>query len=400
LRFAAACLTAALALLPAGVGAAGLPGPAPGSGGQSAEQMAALWDQFRTSQLKAQQLSGQIAAETQKRGQLQGQIAAYTTQIGQAEARRAAAVGQLGVTDRELASLEAGIAVTTGKANEMKGRVQARTVGIYKEGPASYLAMLVSATSFRDFLSRLAFVGQVVGSDRAKLTSLDQLNADLAQEKAQAAQRRAEIAAKKAAIEAETARITGLRQGVSQASQALAGELANHQALLRQVEADRAAYLAAMATLAGESSSITALLRARQIAQAYGWAGKRVPWPVVGPISSPFGPRIHPIFNTPEFHTGLDIAVDYGTPILAAEAGQVIFAGVMQGYGNVVIIDHGGALATLYAHMATISVRKGDRVARSQQIGLVGCTGLCTGPHLHFETRVGGTPVQPLGLLP
>src|SRR5437868_9899394 len=131
--------------------------------------MAALWDQFRTSQLKAQQLSRQIAAETQRRAQLQGQIAAYTTQIGQAEARRAAAVGQLGVTDRELASLEASIAVTTGKANDTKSQVEARTVTIYREGPASYLAMLLSAGSFRDFLSRLAFVGQVVGSDRAKL---------------------------------------------------------------------------------------------------------------------------------------------------------------------------------------------------------------------------------------
>jgi len=309
-------------------------------------------------------------------------------------------VGQLGVTDAELASLEAGIAVTTGKANDTKSQVEARTVTIYKEGPASYLAMLLSAGSFRDFLSRLAFVGQVVGSDRAKLTSLDRLNADLAQEKAQAAQRRAEIAAQKAAVEAEGARITGLRRGVSDASQALAGEVANQQVLLAQVEADKAAYLAAMATLAGESSSITTLLRARQVDQAYGWTGKRVPWPVVGPISSPFGPRINPIFNTPEFHTGLDIAVGYGTPILATEAGQVIFAGVMQGYGNVLIVDHGGALATLYAHMASVSVRQGQRVARGQQIGLVGCTGLCTGPHLHFETRVGGTPVQPLSLLP
>jgi murein DD-endopeptidase MepM/ murein hydrolase activator NlpD len=125
-----------------------------------------------------------------------------------------------------------------------------------------------------------------------------------------------------------------------------------------------------------------------------------VPWPVSGSISSPFGPRVNPIFNTPEFHTGIDIAVDYGTPIRAAAAGQVIYAATMQGYGDVVILDHGGALSTLYAHMSQILVPLGDHVAQGQRIGLVGCTGLCTGPHLHFETRVGGAPVQPLGLLP
>jgi murein DD-endopeptidase MepM/ murein hydrolase activator NlpD len=404
---------AACVLLFATVGPSGRAAPG-GGGAQTADQMAQLWDQFRTAQLRATQLSGkvkqlnaQIAAETARRAQLQGQIAAYTTQIKQAEERRAADVAQLDLTDQHLGSLEASIGDTTTKATDMKSQVQARTIDMYKQGPSTYLGMLLSARSFRDFLSRLHFIGGVVGTDRSKLTALDQLNTQLGQQKGQAQQSRKEIAAAKAAVEADTTKITGLRVGVTQASQTLAAAVADDQAavaeeqgLLRDVEAEKATYLAAMAKLAGESSSITGMLRARQINQSFAWASRKVLWAVTGPISSPFGPRINPIFGTPEFHTGLDIAVDYGLPVKAAEAGQVVSAGLMEGYGNVVIIDHGGALATLYAHMSSLSVRQGQTVTRGQTIGAIGCTGLCTGPHLHFETRIGGVPVQPLNLLP
>src|SRR6266851_238524 len=385
-----------------------------GTGPQTADQMAALWDQFRTAQLKATQLSAQaaqlksqIAAETAKRAQLQSQIAAYNTQIKEAEARRAADAEQLSATDQQLVGLESSIGDTTSKAADLKSQVQARTINMYKQGPASYLGMLLSAHSFRDFLSRLHFVGNVVGTDRSKLTALNQLNTQLGQQKGEATLRRADIAASKAAVEADTVKITGLRANVTQASQALAAAVAEDQMavaevqrLLKEVEAQKATYVQAMATLAGESSSITTMLRARQISQSFAWGGRKVLWPVTGPISSPFGPRTNPIFDTPEFHTGIDVAVDYGLPVKAAEAGQVVSAGLMEGYGNVVIIDHGGALATLYAHMSSLSVRQGQAVTRGQQIGAIGCTGLCTGPHLHFETRIGGTPVQPLNMLP
>jgi murein DD-endopeptidase MepM/ murein hydrolase activator NlpD len=390
------------------------PSPVAAAGPQTADQMAQLWDQFRTTQLKATQLTAQtaklkaqIAAETAKRAQLQSQISSYTTQIQQAEVRRAADAAQLSATDRQLVALEASIGDTTGKASDLKSQVQARTIDLYKKGPSSYLGLLLSAHSFRDFLSRLNFLGGVVSSDRSKLTGLEQLNAQLGQQKGQATQRRTDVAAAKAAVEAESAKITGLRAGVSQASRTLAAAVTEDQTavgqvqeLLKEVEAEKATYVAAMAKLAGESSSITAMLRARQINQTFSWAGKKVIWPVTGPISSPFGPRTSPIFGTPEFHTGLDIAVDYGIPVKAAEAGQVVSSGLMEGYGNVVIIDHGGALATLYAHMSSLSVRAGQTVTKGQVVGAIGCTGLCTGPHLHFETRIGGTPVQPLGLLP
>ncbi len=117
-------------------------------------------------------------------------------------------------------------------------------------------------------------------------------------------------------------------------------------------------------------------------------------WPVSGPITSPFGMR----WGT--LHPGIDIGVPTGTPIHAAAAGTVIYCSSMEGYGNLVVIDHHNGLATAYAHQSRIAASCGENVAQGQVIGYSGCTGFCTGPHVHFEVRVNGTPVDPLGYLP
>jgi murein DD-endopeptidase MepM/ murein hydrolase activator NlpD len=116
-------------------------------------------------------------------------------------------------------------------------------------------------------------------------------------------------------------------------------------------------------------------------------------WPVNGPITSPFG------WRWGRMHEGIDIGVGYGTPIHAAAAGTVAYCGWMSGYGNLVAIDHGGGLSTAYGHQSSIAVGCGQSVSQGQVIGYVGCTGHCFGPHLHFEVRVNGNPVDPLGYL-
>jgi murein DD-endopeptidase MepM/ murein hydrolase activator NlpD len=118
--------------------------------------------------------------------------------------------------------------------------------------------------------------------------------------------------------------------------------------------------------------------------------------PVPGaPITSPYGWRIHPIYGTSRLHTGIDYGADEGTPIRAAADGVVVSAGWYGGYGNATIIDHGGGIATLYGHQSSMSVVAGQKVTQGQTIGRVGCTGDCTGPHVHFEVRVNGDPVDP-----
>jgi murein DD-endopeptidase MepM/ murein hydrolase activator NlpD len=116
-------------------------------------------------------------------------------------------------------------------------------------------------------------------------------------------------------------------------------------------------------------------------------------------LVSPFGMRIDPIAGSVAFHAGLDFAADAGKPITAAGPGMVVVAGDCGGYGNCVVIDHGTSLATLYGHQSQLLVRVGDTVAEGDVIGLVGSTGISTGPHLHLEVRLRGAPVDPVPTL-
>lgn len=117
--------------------------------------------------------------------------------------------------------------------------------------------------------------------------------------------------------------------------------------------------------------------------------------PASGRVSSEYGPRVHPITGQHRPHTGIDVAAPTGTPVRAAAAGTVTFAGSRGGYGNLVIVDHGGGRETYYAHNSANHVAVGDRVVSGQDIAAVGATGMATGPHLHFEVRVDGEPVEP-----
>ncbi|MBE3571244.1 MAG: M23 family metallopeptidase, partial [Bacillales bacterium] len=121
-------------------------------------------------------------------------------------------------------------------------------------------------------------------------------------------------------------------------------------------------------------------------------------WPVIGytSISSPFGPRIHPIKKVSSFHYGIDIPAPHGRPVKAILPGTVTSSGWMGGYGNTVILDHGDGLVSLYAHLSKISVRSGDHVAGNTEIGQIGTTGLSTGNHLHFEIRINGSYTDPV----
>jgi len=175
---------------------------------------------------------------------------------------------------------------------------------------------------------------------------------------------------------------------------ALAGQL-KVQAQLQGALNDRLAdYAAEAEAAANEEGNIQALLAKAQGADTGPASAAGLIWPCRGPLTSPFGMRWG------RMHQGQDIACGYGTAIHAAKAGTVVFAGQMSGYGNVVIIDHGGGFSTLYAHQSRMAVSQGQHVGQGDIIGFVGSTGHSTGPHLHFETRFGGTPRNPIPYLP
>ncbi len=234
---------------------------------------------------------------------------------------------------------------------------------------------------------------------------------------------------------ADTQQELGRRTGeVRRAVDALQAELDRLQRVveeLRAVEADRAAAVAAAeVTLAELEDEIAAAEQHRQgleadAARLEAELSKRRPaeepakeapvttttteasepedeglnWPLWGLVSSGFGWRFHPIYADMRLHTGIDIDGSAGDPIVASAAGVVIIAGSYGGYGNTVAIDHGNGLTTIYAHQDSIAVGYGEWVAQGEVIGTVGCTGLCTGPHLHFETRIWGAAVDPLDQL-
>jgi murein DD-endopeptidase MepM/ murein hydrolase activator NlpD len=235
---------------------------------------------------------------------------------------------------------------------------------------------------------------QVIDEHRARQQDLDVLQDAATAAKDAVAERQAQIAARRA--ELQTA-----RDAQAAARNQVAAEAAIEQGLLARVQAQKSAYLAHVNQLERESGQIAFDLARRQSGQTAPPARKGVlSWPVANPVvTSEFGYRIHPIYGTRRLHAGIDIAANTGTPVMAAAAGTVITAGWMSGYGYTVVIDHGGALATLYAHNSALSVSPGQQVARGQRIASAGSTGNSTGPHVHFEVRVKGEPVNPRNYL-
>jgi murein DD-endopeptidase MepM/ murein hydrolase activator NlpD len=180
---------------------------------------------------------------------------------------------------------------------------------------------------------------------------------------------------------------------MQRASDALQEEYLNQRSLLAEYDAQIEEIEGEIAALEKEQASIKKLIA--QQAKALGSAPGSLARPVPGAITSGFGPRIHPIYGYSLMHTGVDMSGGSGQAIVSASSGTVIFVGVKGGYGNTIMIDHGGGLVTLYAHQSKYAVSAGQSVKRGQTIGYVGSTGVSTGPHLHFEVRIGGNPVDP-----
>lgn len=191
----------------------------------------------------------------------------------------------------------------------------------------------------------------------------------------------------------------------------LVKEISDRKAYIEKKKREKLAYLEkirtqkryqqqVIATLERESKEIEKLIKKLASSKIQRAQKGNMSWPVIGSVTSGFGMRRHPILGgAPLFHTGIDIAASYGTPVRASASGRVIFAGWYGGYGNMIIIDHGGNVSTVYGHLSRIVVKIEEEIAEGDIIGYVGSTGLSTGPHLHFEVRVNGDPVDPLSWL-
>jgi murein DD-endopeptidase MepM/ murein hydrolase activator NlpD len=314
--------------------------------------------------------------------------------------------GRIDKTKQKLAVAQQQLSLLVAKLEKIQDRLDRRTdllttraVEAYKAGPAGYLDSLLSATDIGELVDRVEYQESAMETDAELIDSIEHLQGRTELREELAEEKKLEIAEAKLALEedrAELAAKRNARAAVLAEKEAVLSEKRSYLADLRsdarrlaeveaQLEADEARILAALATVPTAGPAPV--------------GGGQLLFPAAGPITSPYGYRTHPIFGDQRLHTGIDIGAGYGAPVIAADSGTVAFAGVMSGYGNVIVIDHGGGLATTYNHLSAFYVGSGQSVSRGTSVGAVGCTGYCTGPHLHFEVRVNGSPVDPMPYL-
>jgi len=279
----------------------------------------------------------------------------------------------------------------TGEVNQRREYLDQRLLQIYRDGDISVLDVLFSSASLTDFLTCFDLMEKIVENDMGLLKDLQQAKAELEAQKAELEAQAAELEEEKAGLEGEK----GVRQGKRDE---LNRQWSVQNRMSRELAADIATLEAAEEELLALSRQLEKFIAEIQgkYQQSYMGSGSMA-WPVPGwsRISSPYGYRNHPILRTNRFHAGIDIPANSGTPVLAAETGRVIMAQSYGGYGNCVILDHGGGVSTVYGHLVRFNVTQGQLVIKGERIAGVGTTGLSTGNHLHFEIRVNGSTVDP-----
>jgi len=298
---------------------------------------------------------------------------------------------------RQIADLKRQLADIRLEVRDTRSLVRERAVELYMEGGAALSSLVFTTADVSEVELGLHYAEEVIADSEGLINSLEVLRYQEEQHQEAVEVRQAEAEDLLAGLEAKRGELVQYQAEVETRRQEVAAELENATALLARANRDIDEFEGEISALEKESEQIAAELAAKQATG--GESPGIIGWPVNASVGSGFGYRVHPIFRTKKLHTGLDLNAAAGAPIMAAESGTVILARTYGGYGRAVVIDHGGGLSTLYAHQSSMLVSEGQRVERGDVIGYVGCTGYCTGPHLHFETREWGTPVDPMKYL-
>lgn len=384
-RLAAAAV--ALALLPAIAGASAID-----------QRIAKERAKAQQTQARLHEKRAELHTATVRYNDLENQLGETNAAIGQVSERIDSLQGQRDSTERKIDWNTVQLDAARRSLRLHDALLKRRLVDIYEYGDLTYVNALVGARSFSEFVERWEDLRLLIAAN----------------ERTVRARKSAET--RVAAIEADLERTRMELQQEEEAQQqarsqldSLADERRNLVSLAAMRRHSVASEVAQMEDLsAAEESELEGLIleRERELAaqqRAAGIAGAppsagglgNFSWPVTGTITSPFGWRTNPMGGGPEFHQGLDIAAPMGTAVTSAAAGTVIMAQWYGGYGNYILIDHGGGYSTGYGHLSAMYVSVGQSVARGQAIGAVGSTGQSTGPHLHFEVRIAGKPVDP-----
>jgi murein DD-endopeptidase MepM/ murein hydrolase activator NlpD len=391
-RYRPALVVAALALvvvgsqLPAdGVGAPAATDPRvrelqEAIGEASAEEAAALRD---------------LAEIRSRRADLDAAVAAYDAQIGEIEARIGALQADIDRLTARAVELEAQAAQARVQLDAAKQKAADAAAALYRgeNGGPMYGAVL-DLDSVQDVFVGTKYLTHMSNVHRAEVESLAGLKLLIESLQQEANAQREQSAAAQEQARGERDRISTLRAEQQKQRDAVAQEEGRERALVASIQSQKDKFSSQLTSLQAQSKAVSGMLTTRQGKQQRGTSFS-VSRPVPGPVTGSFGPRVHPILGTARQHSGVDMQAAVGQPIKAAAAGTVAFAGAKGGYGNAVIIDHGNQFSTLYGHASAIKVSIGQKVSAGQVVALAGSTGMSTGPHLHFEVRILGAPVNP-----
>ncbi|MBN1174462.1 MAG: M23 family metallopeptidase [Micromonosporaceae bacterium] len=340
-------------------------------------------------------LPGAQAALAEARGAVVGAQSAARQAEREAAAARAAA-------EEAARQFQAASAEVDRARDDIAGFVAAA----YKGNSVAMFNAILDSQSPTDLIDSIGYLQRMAADRRAALDDFVAGRmyarqrsdlADAARDRASKAEETAQRALAQAVVH---------EQAAEQAAATLQATLRKQAAAIAVAESERGAVLARYNSLKAQSARLAASLRqvARTHVGTYDSGAGAMRWPVSGRLSSPYGMRIHPVYGYPRMHTGIDLAAPGGTPIYAAASGTVVEAGEHGGYGKFTCIYHGKhkgqGLSSCYAHQSVIGVRVGQKVQRGDVIGWVGTTGVSTGDHLHFEVRLDGEAVDPMGWLP
>jgi murein DD-endopeptidase MepM/ murein hydrolase activator NlpD len=384
-RIAAAAF--ALALLPAV------------AGGSTIEQrIKAERAKAAQTQVRLHEKRVELHAATLRYDDLQHQLGETNAAIGQVSDRIDSLQGQRDSTQRKIDWNTIQLDAARRSLRLHDALLKRRLVDVYEYGDLTYFNALIGARSFSEFVERWEDLRLLIAANQRTVRARKAAEARVTAIEADLERTRMELQQEEEAQEQARSQLDSLaderRNLVSLAAvrrHSVASEVAEMEDLTAAEESELEGLILE------RERELAAAQRAAGIAGAPPSAGGlgNFSWPVTGTITSPFGWRTNPLGGGPEFHQGLDIAAPMGTAVTAAAAGSVIMAQWYGGYGNYVLIDHGGGYSTGYGHLSAIYVSVGQSVARGQAIGAVGSTGQSTGPHLHFEVRIAGKPVDP-----
>ncbi|HWB22293.1 MAG TPA: peptidoglycan DD-metalloendopeptidase family protein [Gaiellaceae bacterium] len=358
-------------------------------------------------------LHGRLASQQQEEAGLRSQISDVTArirgleaQVGDVSLRLQTLNEDLSLHRKRLQALNKLFAIQTTRFHLLQRnyklavqRLNQRLVAIYEsnEDTVSTLDVVLGSGSIESAMDGLNYVTRIHEEDASVKRAVAQAKLAIQQARKKTAKLRNTIYGESRAIASRAEQARQDRAALVGAQSSLSSTQHQKLVALSSLTSSEQAEAGEIDALQASSAALAEQIRAEQQSSSSASTATRssagLIWPVTGPITSPFG------WRWGRMHQGIDIGVPTGTPIHAAAAGKVIYCGWEEGYGNLVVLDNGGNLATAYAHQSAIAVTCGEQVGQGETIGYVGCTGHCTGPHLHFEVRINGNPVDPLGYL-